>query len=597
MASLQINSTDNVNDKLRQQIGGFQDWKTRPCDNFLHYACGNWPYHMEKEIPDVLHLIDVKLNEEFRQIFQQRNPRMPEMNFMRQARNYYESCLGMFGEKKPLNPVEYLKWLQYNEKLQWVEYSRDEKQHPSNFSWLQMLAIFRKYDLNNFIFLEEAMQHPWNNTKMIVAIKKPYAEGPYHYLGNLEDEQRKFTLRNTSDTENYEKYLQFDLELKEVWDYHSNSSERQQQMVTFGQLKHLQLQWLGEYLTVALQPLQLDPQMEIFIEDVDYLKTMKLFLDEVEDRGFLAKYLQLNFLSKLSCAPHGDHGYYDCTQSTRYRFPLVMQWLYKHHHPDISYEFYKLQLLFSNLKRNLKKHFMRVLEIPAQEAARNKLNNLKLQIIDVWQPAIEHLYSNLWLDPYDFVGNRLKLRHKEVQIAHSHLGDVVQSGALEFLQLQREDIAESLLPFSIPRQNLIVLPVTALQFPLYHPQLNQVFIYSSLGYLLAREVVKQFTNPNLQQIDANGNLNPKLKEYLHNVTTIGEDHQYEAAGFALDLAYETLSGIQVLSREEVKLFLLNFAHNHCSNYIKFGDHQQLVNTAFHKYSIRRWDVFGCHNGN
>ncbi|XP_061402827.1 neprilysin-21-like [Musca vetustissima] len=592
ITTLEVNSSDNAHNLLCQHIEESRYWKTSPCDNFLHYACGNWPYFLESEVPDTLHIMDAKLNEEFRKIFQQRNPRLPEMNFMRQARNYYESCTGMFGEMKPLNPVEYLKWLQYNENMQWMEWGDEEnKNAEQNVNWLKMLAIFRKYGLNNFIMLEGAMQHPWNNTKMILAIKRPFADNPYHYLGSLENEQRKFTLRNISDTADYQKYLEFDLELKKLVDYHRNLTSRQAQLVTLEQLKHLQLQWLEEYLNVALQPIQIPPEMEIFIEDMDYLKTTKLYLDEVEDPKFLARYLQLNFLSQLSYS-HADHIYYDCMQSTRHLFPLVMQWLYKHHHPEISYEFYKLQLLFSNLKRNLKKQFNRQLEDAALELAKNKLNNLKLQIIDVWQPAIEHLYSDVWLDPFDFVGNRLKLQHKQVQIDHSHLGDVVKRGALEFLNLQRADIANSLLPFSISRQNLIVLPVTALQFPFYHPQLKHVFIYSSLGYLMAREIVKQFTDPQLQQIDANGNLNSRLKEHFINIT-IADDYSYKLNVVALELAYETLSVIQALGREDVKLFLLRFANSYCGNYIKFGDHLQMVNSVFRRFSSRRWNVFGC----
>uniref|UniRef100_A0A1I8M870 Peptidase M13 N-terminal domain-containing protein n=1 Tax=Musca domestica TaxID=7370 RepID=A0A1I8M870_MUSDO len=588
--SFRVNSTDNVNDKLRRQIEESRDWKTIPCDNFLHHACGSWPYFMESQVFDVLHIIDAKFNEELREIFQNHNPRRPEMNFMRQARNYYESCMAVMAEGKPLNPVEYLKWLQYNENLHWVPYGGEVRNHSIHRNWVKMLAIFRKYGLNNFILLEEAMQHPWNNTKMILAIKRPYADHPEHYLGPLESEQRKFTLRNISDLENHQKYVDFDLQLKQLVDYHTNVSASQPQMVTFGQLKHMQMSWLQQYLIVALHPLQIDPDWEVFIEDGDYLKTLKLFLDEVDDEKFLAQYLQLNFLSRLSYS-QTDGGHYECMQSTRHLFPLVMQWLYKHHHREISFEFYKLQLLFSNLKRNLKKRLNRTLENPALEVAINKLNNLKLQIIDVWQPAIEHLYSDLWLDPFDFVGNRLKLQHKQVQSQHSHLGDVVQRGALEFLQLQRRDIAESPLPFSVPRQNLIVLPVTALQFPLYHPQLQQLFVYSSLGYAMAREIVSFFSDPQRQQIDAKGNVNLKLRDYFQNLT-LTEDHKI--AGFALDLAYETLSVIRAVSREEVKLFLLNFAHNYCSNYMKFGDNLKLVNGVFERFSSTRWNVFGCY---
>ncbi|XP_075151104.1 uncharacterized protein LOC142225214 [Haematobia irritans] len=543
IADIKVELGTNVNEKLYQDIQKSIHWKTNACENFLHYACGNWSYFSEPQILDILHILDYKNNEEFRQILDQRNSRYPDINFMKHTRLYYESCKRVEKRGKRLNPLEYLKWLEFNENLTWEAFDeRSDGPKRSNrlFNWIKMLAIFRKYGLNNLIIHEYTTQSPWSN-KTIVAVQKPYRESDQHFLGPLEDEHRKFTLWNISDTIDHDKFVEFDLQLKEIVDYYEDERDERRipTLTTFEKLKELQLDWLAVYLIVTSHPYPIDPKMEIFINDMGYMKTVKLFLDEVEDLKLLAQYLQLNFLSGIVNG-FKDPGYYGCTRSTRQQFPLVMQWLYKNHHPEISHDFYEIHLLFTNLKRVMRKRLTSSVYDNRRDTFLKKLDNLKLKMLNVWQPSLEHYYEGLHLDPIDYIGNRLQIQHKYFQVKHPLLASKTNQGSLEHLNFEKFDTVESILPFVVTKQNLIILPVTTLQYPLYHSKFNETFIFSSLGFLLAQEIVNIYKEGHWIK-DRNGRFS---LPFMQSNETGGIN---DFSSFALELALEAYTTLPSFS--------------------------------------------------
>uniref|UniRef100_A0A1I8MUZ9 Peptidase M13 N-terminal domain-containing protein n=1 Tax=Musca domestica TaxID=7370 RepID=A0A1I8MUZ9_MUSDO len=587
------------------------DRNISPCDDFYGYACGNWNPEGGRTYQETLTRLDFEINMEMKQILQNVT-QISQRKFAQEVSNYYKSCLST---EAPAT-VDYLKWLETHEHdLQWpISISHGSQgYYPSQqYDWIRMLAILRKYGLNDVIIHESAVPKDTNPNILILELGSPQDLGN-HKMNTLRYDVITGTIRFLmpereyhtlwSDVQDLDNKL---LELKTKYE-----SDEQ---ILFATISGLSDQpWLLQYISVLLDNDNLDPTMEVVVTNIAYLRAVVDFLQTYEAR-FVCEYLQMKFLSYLNYKQFKNE-YRDCVASTRLLFPLPTQWLFDQNHPELETEIDVVSRMFTKLKQT----FLRVLNRNVYNLDqsmikffRAKLRTLQLRVGYLSSHSLEELYRSLSLNPEDYYGNRLRIYNFNFQATHHHLNQRLRRNALEFLPLEQYDTANSLLPYILPRQRAVLVPLAILQHPFYRPELPSAYIYSSIGYLMGRQIMYEFTIADID-VSAYGQVFSYVLDmlvenwdfrvdYEHIAQNHrGETEEVDSAINGLRLAYQAFREDQY-DANLLKSFFLNFAQMYCGT-VDASYHrpsQSTMNRKIVNFAVNHIGdfsrAFGCERG-
>uniref|UniRef100_A0A1A9W8G8 Peptidase M13 C-terminal domain-containing protein n=1 Tax=Glossina brevipalpis TaxID=37001 RepID=A0A1A9W8G8_9MUSC len=553
-----------------------------PCEDFYQYACGKWgTFHaVENKYHEAISLVDYFTNKEIGRYLKFMN-RENKPNFLLKAHDYYLSCRNL----EVYEPLEYLRRLSFYENLSiWPNHRR---RHEVNFDWLRTLAIMRKYGLNGIFIEEITLQRNDDATVTIIDLDKPVKNGGFE-LTDYDDlklliQTLRRPMRRKIFKELWNQINAFEFRLKNL-DLLDDPEGN-----TLIKVKDLSMPWLKRYLELIID--RLDPEMEISIQNKPYLHKVFKLINEYEPR-FICKYLELTFLWHLNIEGPPNFTLEDCAGSTRTLMPYAMHWLFEQMHPELVTEMAEIHKMFQQLIN----HFSESLKNNTNsfndnqlEFLLNKLSNIQLKVGNLprinTEEKLNDFYKDLVVNPFDFYGNHLKLLKFNTETMHKRLNYRIPRNADEFFYLEGSEIGFSSSPYFEQRANVVIVPVTSLQLPIYHPELDDIFKYSSLGFLLAHEIIHGFDYTGLG-VDYNGNLNNLQFEGLVNNThfkrkmhclrylnpTIIDEKIADVSG--LRLAYETYFKLHPEAREQSRymygrpqnvqrIFFLNFAQFFC----------------------------------
>ncbi|XP_061386153.1 endothelin-converting enzyme 1-like [Musca vetustissima] len=588
------------------------DTNISPCDDFYGYACGNWkPENGGGTYQETLTKLDYEVNVELKQILRNVS-QTTSKKYAAEVSDYYKSCLAT----EVPTTVEYLKWLETHEHdLQWpisVTQGNSIYQTPQQYDWIRMLAILRKYGFNDVIVHEAAVPKDTNPNILVLELGRPQDLGK-HTMNNLRYDVVTGTLR----------FLMPEREYRTLWSDSQDLDNKLLELKTkyetddemrFTTVSGLNDQpWLLQYLSVLLDIHNLDPTMELVITNISYLRAVVDFLQTYNPR-FVCEYLQLKFLSYLNYKQFKTE-YRDCVSSTRLLFPLPTQWLFEQNHPELETEIDVVNKMFTKIKQI----FLKVLnknvynlDSSMMKFFRAKLRTLQLRIVYLASHSLDELYRNLNLSPNDYYGNRLKIYNFNFQATHRHLNMRLRRNALEFLPLEQYDTASSLLPYILARQRSVLVPLGILQHPYYRPELPMAYIYSSIGYLLARQIVYEFTIADID-VGAYGQVfsyvldmliqNEDFRMDFEHIAQHhrGETEEVDSAINGLKLAYQTFKEDQY-DENLLKSFFLNFAQIYCgtADASYHRPSQSTLNRKIVNFSVNHIGdfsrAFGCERG-
>ncbi|XP_061402718.1 neprilysin-21-like [Musca vetustissima] len=590
-----------VNRRQQKLIEGSMDVEVDPCEDFYQYACGKWEEYVEGagfEFAETLSMMDFRANKDFMDYMNKlklwKSPR-----FVKKAYAFYKSCMDVQLYESQL----YLNWLAENEQLKLASLFGDlETNHDLGeeqpvvlvFDWIHTLAVMWKYGMNG-VFLELTAFYPKENPlKLTIDLDKPLEveEGGAGFKSltyrNLKEIIRSLDglVKPGEFSKIWNKFHKFEeklVELKETTNLQPNESEQIA-------LKDLPLERLEKYLRIALNQTICDNQIELYIQNVHYFKALDDLLKGYES-AFISQYLQIRFLWHMREQRPPIFTAEGCIVPTRGLLSLAMHWIYEQQKPHIEEAIPEIQNV-GNLPR--------------------------------WNTSavLEKYYENLTLSVNDFYGNHLKLLAFQIENKKYFYKTLNDSN---YFHLEEYDTAASPSPYFIHKDNMVMLPSTAVQRPLYHHGHEDVYKYSSLGFLLAHEILHAFDINGLE-MDSNGMLNSshyheilansKFTQQLKclrrlNPMVINEKIS-DVSG--LRYAYETFFNQhseavnrtrRIYGREMAlpKLFFLNFAQFFCGSissvyYVSVNEHgsdRDRVNDAVSQFPEFA-KVFNCSVG-
>ncbi|XP_073835183.1 neprilysin-1-like [Musca autumnalis] len=599
-----------LNQKYSDIIEGSMDIQADPCDDFYQFACGKWEEYHEKIYNgrnQMLSMTDYEVNRELSQLLNTMSVRRQPM-FVKKVHSFYKSCIRV----QQFDHFSYLDWIKEQENLRlpklWT--GRSSRSH---YDWVHTLAIMRRYGMNG-IFIEEIMIHRRDdNTRTMIDLDKPVEGMGFVPLTfeNLEDLLKNLDM--PSNVKTFEKLWQeiheFEERLDELQEIEDEEGTR------LVKVKDLPLPWLHRYLATVLDYTMLDPNMEVYLQNLDYMEKLYDLLKKYSNH-FISRYLEVRFLWHLQQKGPRKFEPVECVDTLRTLMPLAMHWLYRQHHPELPEYSTGIQDMFVNIV----KHFRQTLvgnhlqfNASLLEHLSQKLDNIQLKIGNLPQhnakEILEDFYDDLILSPIDFYGNHLKVLNSVFKAAHSNHPNTLTKNITQFFNLETYGEGSSSSPYFLTRANIIMVPFTTLRLPLYHPQYENIYKYSSLGSTLAHEIFHGFDRMGLQ-VDYKGQMNawqynnaldtPKFAGNYNCLRGLYPDVVDEKIAdisglrYAYSTFFEQFPNAVVETRhlrgQEMslkKIFFLNFAQLFCDpniSDVEHGDVSDRINDALSHFT-------------
>lgn len=580
-------TTTTIGGKHLKSIEGSMDLTTDPCENFYQHACGNW---------DNIHTDTSKYHDQYRMIEYYTNKEVAislsadveaskEPKFLRKARLYFKSCVNM----KHLDLSQYLKWLEEHENLPVIKSKNTPSSQRKRIltamedsrDWLKYLAVLKKYGLSG-VLVEETY---FNRLKLLKLNRplqnKGFIKLPFNIFKVLT--YTTFGWKNETLKSKWTQFSSLENDLLKLQTL-TNGTQRFFNMTSLQE----EIPWLKYYVDMLLDNTKVlrVSNLKIFIKDIAYMRGLYKLLQSYDEES-ITEFLQVRFLWNLLTSVYSQFTPEMCAVKTRQFMFLAMDWLFEKQHPELMKSLPKIHKIFGNIK----KHYQKVLltnpngfNATIMAFLLKKLNNTQLQIGHLprlnTEQRLEEMYSDLHIMENNYYHNQMELL--KFQTNNTILNYIPTRNRSEYIEHSKK-----VSPYFHRLYNIVVIPITTLQMPIYDANLDDLFQYSSVGYILGHEITHCFDILGLRR-DLNGltidiyhdmiTSNPKFQENLACIRNLNNGNINEkiadVTGFRV--AFQTYFELHPNARHTVtqfsgrnvtldKLFFLNHAQFRCSS--------------------------------
>ncbi|XP_067620266.1 neprilysin-4-like [Eurosta solidaginis] len=527
------------------------------------------------------------------------------------ARIYYRSCKKV----KPYNLKKYLQLIQPGFGAHWCIMARNggKKWHAEQFDWLKALAKLRLYGLNGVLLKEEVLPR-WDesNSNSIYLDKPNLAETEPTEEGVMIELLLDIGQTKRAANEVARELNTFSFGLHKLQEIEDEEGAKEMQL---GYLQEYmpEINWL-EFLT-QLKGASTTPATTVIIQNIPYMRALvRLLADTPKETQ--CNYIMLKLLLYLKQRGPAEISKHECISSLRRAMPLAMSYIIgRHYYKDAAQNDENVQEIFAHLQQK----FYEIvsdnrlqLQRPIVDTLLQKISSMRLQVgnslRNVTPEYYDDYYERVELDPNNFYVNQLSLLRLAVERSHESLEHMVASN---FSMPENETyvlmnwIGSSSSPFYVKPKNMIIVPYSYLQMPIYHRGLRDIFKYSVLGFSIAHELLHGFDSSGIDY-DSAGNIMGPSEEiaanqrFIHGLRCMQNElatgsrslNEKLADYEGFRLAYETYFNGNVTHRtggvlnkllpqfSDKQLFFINFAQFFCSKV-----QRSLRKTAYLEHAI------------
>ncbi|XP_073831648.1 neprilysin-11-like [Musca autumnalis] len=480
-----------------------------PCLELNQYSCGNWRNDQPEghyKFYSVEEKLNYEVDKEFVDYFSNERALRNKPKFVRKANDFYKSC-----EANPeFNAMFYVKWLKKYEKIKWAllvpQYADDGVDavavdaNDADYDWLYVLAVARKYGMNDIFIQQTLINKGQSSPQLMLHLSRNTEQYGLQRINEYYATPINNTLDIPAGSKDFMDYfneaMDFEYLLKEV-----EIKENQENQVL--KVKDLPYPWLKRYLKVILDNQLLNEEMEVAITNMSYFEALNKLIKEYKS-DFLSRYVEIRFLVYLY-RPR----YWSCIQLTRSLMPMAMHWIYVDLHPIPELEFQEIQEMFDKIEQNINQTLHEDDRKVVPKESFSKLNSLKLKIGNLPRQdtvkTLEAYYSSLKLNPYHFFSNHLQLLKLYFDFnQRTTLDNEWRANPQKFFDISEKfrDLKE-LNSHYLPTINVLLLPSYFLRPPIYHPYFEDIYKYSSLGYVLGSGIYRTLEIPDIIENEQN----------------------------------------------------------------------------------------------
>ncbi|KAH8354564.1 hypothetical protein KR084_004826 [Drosophila pseudotakahashii] len=614
-ACRQTNAPQSIQKMMAEQLQSYMDPKTRPCENFYQYACGNWQIqqqHSQRDsewvknrasyqgplLPsDTLELIDHSVNRKLELVLRRRNESSSDLDstILEHMRLYYRSCKRL----RPYNLKKYLQIMPPSNGTQWPSVGRGWR--PEQFDWITTLGRLRLHGLNGVLLREDVLPR-WDDSRIYcIYVNKPSRQETLP-LGEGAIIELLLDIGQTKRTANALARLvnNFERKLHRLQELEDDEFGPREMQLGYLDTYLPQLRWLSFMRQVRIDS-ELDLHSTLIIENIPYLRALTDLL-AAEDPETVCSYIMLKWLAFLKQQGPVDISRSECVASLRRAMPLASSWIVGQHfsEPDSESNVHSLfQRLKARFGQILAENRLR-LSSPLLHILLQKLRAVHLQM-GFFQPeeadSLEQYLVRVDLSGHSFYENQLVLLRQRVEANHN----LLLMNSTNFTDCNVSYLAESWeasnsSPLYVRPRNLVLVPHGLLQLPVWHTNISALQQHAVLGFALSHELAHGFDVSGMDY-DALGNIMGPVEEIgTSKIFRRGLDclQQHMATGsnwidekladfVALRLSYETFFGVPAYKEirdplmpqfSQRQIFFISFAQFFCGRTPVLGQRSQ-----------------------
>ncbi|XP_073820021.1 phosphate-regulating neutral endopeptidase PHEX-like [Musca autumnalis] len=504
-------SSINVNKLYEKLIKANLNESVDPCENFYEYACGNWHRNYnggKEEYIDMPGYMDYKVNHQFKELMEKAKGLKWSTGVYQKAKDLYDACENV--QDLVLN--QFLRAVEHELQMEWPIFNLDNKEkwaNASNFDWLQVLAILRRYGLNGVFLVHNVNVNPHNSSEYFLEVsQQAVIASDALQSEDVEDIFLNFGMDHNASHSITEELMEFEATLYKLAKIeYINETEKRNYGDNFQQMQLKELQrnvteidWM-KYFQIVLNKKPNEDLSNLTIQtfawNPEYFTNLKNHFAKYSNET-VAYYIMLKFMYHINGnLPYGSQK--NCIKYVRSFMPLFMNYLYeeqlfKEKRLDIEIQ---LKQMFDNLKNSfeslVKENHLK-LDTKEQNFILKELHHMQLKIGNLPRNCSEEFVA----DFYE------QLQVNKTNFVRSHLNVLKFMNELHYRNLQQNripiaDKVYNLDPTSLSSsspvkifENAILVPHGYLQLPLYDTQLNHIHQYSLLGVILAHEIIHAY---------------------------------------------------------------------------------------------------------
>ncbi|XP_068159261.1 neprilysin-1 [Drosophila tropicalis] len=582
--------------ELPESISPHIDPKTDPCKDFYNFACGNWAkVYRDRSFRSQVDKLDYVFNRRLADLLEEEEAYNEKQNtsIEKLLKTNYKSCRKL--SREAYKPDKFVNFL--------IDWSGKNKRNEPN--WKRLLGVLMNFGLSQVLGKHlntlDIDKHRW------LTHIQPF--WPQFWQENNEETQSVILqpLRGQQFQRLFQK-LHLNLDNRNLW----------------RRIKHLEKQItqieqddIGTESAIGLPVNWILPLSKNFSAPTEkYLQRLNHLLSQ-QSPGLLAPYLLLRLQHRLEYSLEVSPRFsrLPCSTQTRQFLTHAAVWLMARSENFESWDFL-MQKVFTDIKQEFRleliqnrNHFPK----ESQQFLYDKLDKMRLRLSvlpygvrgsDLEQLLMKY-YENLALNDSDYYGNLLKLiNHIDFWSSRSRVSE-------DFYVVQPDDYGSFASPFFLPQSNEMILPLSLLGPSLSGANQSNIWIYSSLGFLIGHELSHGFT-PNFAFLyDSRGNrmidqmeTTPRFREKGKCLLDLYGDMADEkfADLMGLTMAFKAYAKIEShpLTKRERQQFFLNFAQFFCEDKDELdsdtneehGGNRERVNEAMENLSTFR-QSFHC----